>query len=88
MKNALLRLVVQPLEDGGYMAECPDVPGLVARGDDIEQAVANAQGVAAAWIRSCRDHGDPIPEALRSEIVQEKVTIIVPIKIDAPVEVG
>lgn len=30
-----------PDEDGGYIAECPALPGCVSHGDTVEEATAN-----------------------------------------------
>ena len=47
-----------------YLAEIPDLPGCRAWGDTAAQAVENLQGVATAFIESCRDRGDPLPPVI------------------------
>ncbi len=47
-----------------YLAEIPDLPGCRAWGDTAAQALENLQSVAAAFIESCRDRGDPLPQAV------------------------
>ena len=39
-----IRLRIESLEEGGYVATSPDVPGLVAEGRSIVEAVEIAQG--------------------------------------------
>lgn len=35
-------IVVTPdTEDGGFVAECPAIPGCISEGDTIEEAIAN-----------------------------------------------
>ena len=34
-------LVTPDTEDGGFVAECPTIPGCVSEGDTIEEAIAN-----------------------------------------------
>ena len=64
MDEVTIRLHIEPLEEGGYVATSPDVPGLVAEGRSITEAAEIAQGLARKIIESCLDHGDPIPPAL------------------------
>jgi len=58
-----IRLRLESLEGGGYLATSPDVPGLVAEGRSITEAVEIAQGLARKIVESCLDHGDPLPPA-------------------------
>lgn len=64
MSEATIRLHVEPLDEGGYVATSPDVPGLVAEGRSIVEAAEIAQGLARKIVESCLDHGDPVPPAL------------------------
>ena len=53
------------VENGQFLAESDDVPGLVAQGRTISEAVEITQDVARKLIESYIDHGDPIPPTLR-----------------------
>jgi len=64
--EAAIRLHLEPLEEGGYLATSPDVPGLVAEGRSITEAVEIAQGLTRKIFESCIEHGDPLPPALRN----------------------
>ena len=64
MSEAAIRLHVEPLDEGGYVATSPDVPGLVAEGRSIVEAVEIAQGLARKIAESCVQHGDALPPAL------------------------
>ena len=55
---------IEPLEEGGFLATSPDVPGLVAEGRSITEAAEIAQGLARKIAESCIEHGDPLPRAL------------------------
>ena len=46
MDEAVIRLHVEPLGEGGDVATSPDVPGLVAEGRSIVETVEIAQGLA------------------------------------------
>lgn len=63
------------------MATSPDVPGLVAEGRSIVEAVEIAQGLARKIVESCLDHGDPVPPALANAIGVEGVDLLVPVGI-------
>ena len=65
MDEVAIRLHVEPLEEGGFVATSPDVPGLVAEGRSITEAADIARDVARKIVESCIEHGDPIPPALR-----------------------
>ena len=58
MDEAVIRLHIERLEEGGYVATSPDVPGLVAEGRSIVETVEIAQGLA----KDCRI----VPGAWRS----------------------
>ncbi len=62
--EAAIRLHIEPLEEGGYVATSRDVPGLVAEGRSITEAVEIAQGLTRKIVESCIEHGDPLPPAL------------------------
>jgi antitoxin HicB len=59
-----IRLHIEALEEGGYLATSPDVPGLVAEGRSIVEAVEIAQGLTRKIVESCLEHGDPLPASL------------------------
>jgi len=64
MEEVAIRLHIEPLEEGGYVATSPDVPGLVAEGRSVVEAAEIAQRLARAIVESCLEHGDPVPPAL------------------------
>jgi predicted RNase H-like HicB family nuclease len=64
MDEVTIRLHLEPLDGGGYVATSPDVPGLVAEGRSVTETVEIAQDVARKIAESCLDHGDPLPPAL------------------------
>ena len=40
----------------------PDLPGCFSAGDTLDDAIANAEEAAAAWIDAMLDHGSKIPQ--------------------------
>ena len=64
MSEILLRLRLEALPDGGYLATSDFLPGLVAQGRTIAETVEIAQDVARRLIESYQEHGDPLPAGL------------------------
>ncbi len=63
MNKAAIRLHIEPLDEGGLLATNSDVPGLVAEGHSVTEAVEIAQGLAREMAESCIEHGAPLPRA-------------------------
>ena len=60
-----LPLVLEPQPEGGYVVTCPLVPELITEGEDVQEAVHNANDALAAIIEALQDLGRPLPPALR-----------------------
>jgi len=76
--EAAIRLHIEPLEEGGYVATSPDVPGLVAEGRSVVEAVEIAQGLTRKVIESCLEHADPLPPAL-AKLRKPPLDLLVPV---------
>jgi antitoxin HicB len=61
-----IRMRVEQVENGQYLATSADLPGLVAQGRTVEEALEIATDVARRLLVSYREHGDPVPSALRT----------------------
>ena len=57
---------VEQVGDGQYLATSTDLPGLVAQGRTVEEALEIAADVARRLLDSYREHGDPVPSKLRT----------------------
>lgn len=79
MNEVTIRLRVEPLKEGGYLATSPDVPGLVAEGRTIAESVAIAQDLTRKIVESCIEHGDPIPPALTDYDHSKALNLTVPV---------
>ena len=82
MPEILISLHIEKLEEGGYLATSKDLPGLIAQGRTIAEAMEIAQDVARKIIESHVEHGDPLPfDVRRRESVMEKlkVTLKIPV---------
>ena len=47
-------------EDGGYVVECPAIPGCVSEGDTIEEALANVREAIEACLEVRAEQGLPL----------------------------
>lgn len=48
-------------EDGGYIADIPDLDSCSAFGDTPEQALAQVKQAKQAWLEAARQAGKPVP---------------------------
>lgn len=48
-------------EDGGYIADIPDLPRFAAFGEGPEEALAEVLKAKAAWMEAAKAEGKPIP---------------------------
>ncbi|MCS6949543.1 MAG: type II toxin-antitoxin system HicB family antitoxin [Armatimonadota bacterium] len=49
-------------EDGGYIADIPDLPGCSAFGHTPEEALREVQIAKQAWLEAAQLEGKPIPQ--------------------------
>jgi predicted RNase H-like HicB family nuclease len=49
-------------EDGGYIADIPDLPHCAAFGRSPQQALAEVLKAKAAWMEAAKAEGKPIPQ--------------------------
>jgi predicted RNase H-like HicB family nuclease len=81
MNEAIIRLHIEPLEGGGFVATSADVPGLVAEGRSMVEVAEIAQGLARKIAESCLEHGDSLPPALAGLSMAGPLDIVVPVGI-------
>ena len=67
-------------EDGGYVAECPAIPGCISEGDTVEQALANIKEAIEGCLESMAAHQQELPE--------DQPTIVATVDIDVPAPVS
>lgn len=49
-------------DDGGYVAECPAIPGCVSEGESVEEALANIRGAIEGCLESLAARQQPLPQ--------------------------
>jgi antitoxin HicB len=67
------RVLIEPDEDGVFVAECPTLPGCVSEGKTREEAMANIRDAIQCYLASLEKHGDPVPGPITEEIVEVSV---------------
>ncbi len=67
------RVLVEPDEDGVFVAEVPSLPGCISQGRTREEALRNAQEAVQVYVESLAAHGDPIPPPITEEYVEVEV---------------
>jgi antitoxin HicB len=68
-----IRLTVEALPEGQYVATSDDLPGLVAQGRTVAETLDIARDVARKLLDSYSEHGDPLPAGLH--LIAERVEL-------------
>lgn len=63
------RVVIEPDEDGVYIATVPELPGCVSDGKTRKGALKNVREAIAAYLESLKKHNEPVPPSIKEEIV-------------------
>jgi antitoxin HicB len=64
------RVIVEPDEDGVYVAEVPTLPGCISQGQTRAEAIENIKEAIAVYLESLDAHDEPIPPPISEEIVE------------------
>jgi antitoxin HicB len=65
MKTQAYPFELRPLskdDGGGWLITFPDLPGCMADGETIEEAISEGQDALKSWLFAAKKHGDPIPK--------------------------
>jgi predicted RNase H-like HicB family nuclease len=60
----VLSVQIDREDDGRWIAEVPDLPGVVAYGATREEAVRAAQALALRVVADRLEHGEDVPDAV------------------------
>jgi predicted RNase H-like HicB family nuclease len=58
-------------EDGGYIADIPDLEACSAFGETPEEALAEVTRAKEAWIEAAREAGKPVPPPRYKPIIYQ-----------------
>jgi antitoxin HicB len=70
-----LPLVLEPQPEGGYVVTCPLLPELITEGEDVQDALHNANDALAAIIEALKSLDRPLPPVLQP--TQENTPLLV-----------
>ena len=57
-----LTLAVEQEEDGRWIAEVPELPGVLVYGKSRDQAIASAEALALRVLAERLENGEPVPQ--------------------------
>jgi len=72
-----LAIEIEPLEEGGFLATSPGLPGFLVEGETIEEVLREAPVVARELLQAYRDLGKPLPAALQP--ITERFSTYIPV---------
>lgn len=81
LSEVIIRLDIESLEEGGFVATSPDVPGLVAQGSTLGETLDIARDVARRIAESCIEHGDELPVIFRQSYTPGPMAFAVPVAV-------
>ena len=55
------RIIYWSEEDNSFIVEVPELPGCMADGETVGEAIANAEVVIREWIETAEERGQEIP---------------------------
>jgi predicted RNase H-like HicB family nuclease len=64
------RVLINPDEDGVYVATCPALPGCVSQGRSRSEALTNIKDAIDGYLISLKKHNEPIPPSIEEETVE------------------
>jgi predicted RNase H-like HicB family nuclease len=67
------RVLIEPDEDGVFVAEAPTLPGCISQGRTRAEALENIKEAIALYLESLEAHGEPIPPSITEELVEVEV---------------
>jgi len=81
MAKLVVPVVVEPLEEGGYLAICEAIQGCHAEGETVAEALENLEDVARILLELRREDGLPLPEGLEqleaSTVIKAQLVVTV-----------
>jgi predicted RNase H-like HicB family nuclease len=54
------RVLIDPDEDGIFVAECPALPGCISQGKTRSEALTNITDAMTGYLASLKKHGEPV----------------------------
>jgi len=79
MAKYVLPLEIQALEEGGYLATSPALPGFLVQAKTVEEVLRLAPDIAQSLIEAMREKGIPLPQALQSVEPPFHAELLIPV---------
>jgi len=57
-----MRIEVEPEEDGRWLAEVPELSGVLAYGSTRQEAIDKVQALSLRVLADRLEHGEPVPD--------------------------
>ena len=57
-----MKIEIEREDDGRWIAEIPELPGVMAYGDSRKEAISKAEALALRVLADRLEHGEEIPE--------------------------
>lgn len=67
------RVLIEPDEDGVFVAEVPSLPGCVSQGKNRDEALINVREAIELYLESLAEHDEPVPPPITEEIVEIEI---------------
>jgi len=64
------RVILEPDEDGVFVAQVPALPGCISQGTSRAEALKNIHEAIEGYLESLREHNEPIPPSIDEEVVE------------------
>ena len=55
-------VIIYPVEDGFWVAECPSLPGCISQGTSREEAIRNIREAIEGYMAALKEDSFPVPE--------------------------
>jgi len=81
----VLNVKMEPLEEGGFVATSPDLPGLVVQGRTRAETMELAQANARILLEVYLSEKLPLPPVLRRVLKRKSKTLTLPLPVALPV---
>ncbi|HFQ94088.1 MAG TPA: type II toxin-antitoxin system HicB family antitoxin [Anaerolineae bacterium] len=76
-------VIIEPLKEGGYYAECPSLPGCHVEGETYLDALENLEDVIRIHIEGRLEFGESLPPELTPFHQQQKFSLQLPVMVSA-----
>ncbi len=64
------RIIIEPDEDGIFVAEVPSLPGCISQGKTRQEAIVNVKEAISGYLESLQKHNEPVPPSITEEIIE------------------